>query len=148
MPKQPPSKVVPSDDTTTDSQPDTVPCAASAADDGTLPSSRPGTVSSADELVAPKPAAAAPEAPAAPAGKPVGTAGPQGKQPAAFKMKPSKETKKMELGEAYLLAQTQKTATLAVQLAAKCRADMIVSLAGAGKTPDEIRDLLALLIAA
>ena len=52
----------------------------------------------------------------------------------------------MELGEAYLLAQTQKTATLAVQLAAKCRADMIVSLAAGGKTPEEIKLLLVLLI--
>ena len=104
------------------------------------------TVASREEAAAAQ-AAAAPAAPAAPAGKPVGPVGPQGKPPAAFKMKPSKEVKKMELGEAYLLAQTQKTATLAVQLAAKCRADMIVSLAAGGKTPDEIKLLLVLLIA-
>ena len=116
-----------------------------AAADETVAPSRTATVASQEEAAAPQTAAAAPAAPAVPAGKPVGTAGPQGKPAAAFKMKPSKEVKKMDLGEAYLLAQTQKTATLAVQHAAKCRADMSVSLAGAGKSPDDIRLLLVLL---
>ena len=118
-----------------------------AAADDTFPPSKTVTVESQEDGAAAQAVSATTAAPAALAGKPVGPVGPQGKPPAAFKMKPSKEGKKMDLGEAYLLAQTQKTATLAVQLAAKCRADMIVSLAAGGKTPEEIKLLLVLLIA-
>ncbi len=105
---------------------------------------------------------------AAAAGKPVGTVG---KQAAPFHMKPSKviyaclyyvpppahaqyltvtvtlkEPKRLDLGEAYLMAQTAKGAALAVQLAAKTKGDMIVALASAGKSPDEIKALLLLLL--
>ena len=61
-------------------------------------------------------------------------------------MKLSKDAKKMDLGEAYLMAQTAKTALLATQGTAKQRADMIVALSLQGKTKEEIEALLALLL--
>jgi hypothetical protein len=134
------------DDAALGIDPTTFPTQLAAAADDTFPPSKTVTVESQEDGAAAQAASATTAAPAAPAGKPIGPVGPQGKAPAAFKMKPSKEAKKMDLGEAYLLAQTQKTATLAVQLAAKCRADMIVSLAAGGKTPEEIKLLLVLLI--
>jgi hypothetical protein len=95
-------------------------------------------------------AAAAPVPPAVPSGgdaaavpAPAATKG--GKTPAPFAMKLSKEPKKMDLGEAYLLAQTAKTALLATQGTAKQRSDMIVALSLQGKSKEEIAALLALL---
>ncbi len=69
-----------------------------------------------------------------------------GKTPAPFAMKLSKQPKKMDLGEAYLLAQTAKTALLATQGTAKQRVDMIVALSLQGKSKEEIEGLLALLL--
>lgn len=96
-------------------------------------------------------AAAAPVPPAVPSGgdaaavpAPAATKG--GKTPAPFAMKLSKEPKKMDLGEAYLLAQTAKTALLATQGTAKQRSDMIVALSLQGKSKEEIEGLLSLLL--
>ena len=110
-----------------------------------------GSLITSDETVTTTPLAAAEPAPPAIApvsGGGAAVAGPAakgGKTPAPFAMKPSKEPKKMDLGEAYLVAQTAKTALLAAQGTAKQRGDMIVALSLQGKTKEEIEALLALL---
>jgi hypothetical protein len=81
--------------------------------------------------------------PAVGCGKPVGVA--TGKAAADFHMKKSKEPKKIELGEAYLQAQTDKLKVYAAAQATKVRADLIQSLAIAGKTPDEILIFVSLV---
>ena len=81
--------------------------------------------------------------PAVGGGKPVGVL--TGKAAAEFHMKKSKEPKKMELGEAYLQAQQEKLKVYAVSQAAKVKADLIQSLALAGKTHDEIVLIVSLL---
>lgn len=81
--------------------------------------------------------------PAVGGGKPVGVL--TGKAAAEFHMKKSKEPKKMELGEAYLQAQQEKHKVYAISQAAKVKADLIQSLALAGKTHDEIVLFVSLL---
>ena len=105
-------------------------------------------------ILAPPPAAdptvtaaappAAPPAPTVPAAAPP-PASAKGKAPAEFALKPSKLHKPMDLGDAYLQAQTNKTALLAAQGLAKNRTDLIIALSQAGKTPDEIAALLLLM---
>ena len=101
-------------------------------------------------ILAPPPAAdptvtaAAPPAPTVPAAAPP-PASAKGKAPAEFALKPSKLHKPMDLGDAYLQAQTNKTALLAAQGLAKNRTDLIIALSQAGKTPDEIAVLLLLM---
>jgi hypothetical protein len=85
-------------------------------------------------------------APAVPAAisKPEGVAV-TGKGPAGFHMKPSKEPKKLELGEAYLQAQAEKSRIFALTQKNKQQLDFVQALVLAGKTPEEITGFLALL---
>ena len=94
--------------------------------------------------VVPAPAVPAPAVPVPPAVGAAAAAAAGGKAAAPFSMKPSKHVK-MDLGEAYLLAQSARTALLASQQAAKNKADMIVELSKQGKSASEIADLLQLL---
>ena len=68
-----------------------------------------------------------------------------GKVAAPFHLKPSKEPKRLDLGEAYLQAQLNKTSQQASQAAAKLKADFILAMVAAGKTPEETKAMLALL---
>jgi len=79
-------------------------------------------------------------------GKPVGVAArPLGKPAAVFNLKPGKETKKMELGEAYLAFQTAKMGILQQQFAAKTRTDILIALYSQGKSKEDVQEALALL---
>ena len=68
-----------------------------------------------------------------------------GKPAAAFHLAPSKKEKKMDLGEAYLKAQTARIESSSVSAQLKNRTDLVIALTLQGKTAEEIRDFLALL---
>lgn len=90
----------------------------------------------------PSKAATAPSAALAPQAAPA----PQAGKPAApFHLAPSKKEKKMDLGEAYLKAQTARIESASVSAQLKNRTDLVIALTLQGKTAEEIRDFLALL---
>ncbi len=87
-------------------------------------------------------AALAPQAALAPS---AGLAPQAGKPAAAFHLAPSKKEKKVDLGEAYLKAQTARIESASVSAQLKNRTDLVIALTLQGKTAEEIRDFLALL---
>lgn len=64
---------------------------------------------------------------------------------AAFTLKASKQTPKMDLGNAYLEAQTFKALKAAEMKASDTKVTFVTTLSAAGKTFDEIKELLQLL---
>ncbi len=92
---------------------------------------------------APPAAAAAPPA-AAPA-QPAAAAQTKTASSAAFSLKASKQTPKMDLGNAYLEAQTFKALKAAEMKASDTKVTFVTTLSAAGKTYDEIKELLKLL---